>query len=309
MTQRRHPAAEGEQVKSRLAGLNLWANFVLTVVKAVVGFTTQSDALLADAAHSGADVAGSLAVIIGVNVARRPADREHPYGHGKAEVIAASIVAALLVLAGLDVMYNSARSFWQPPAAPQWLAFAVAALAALGKEWMYRHQMRVGRKLGSPALIAGAADNRSDVWSSSSAALGIGLALLGQCIGRRWLLYADPLAGLLVAAVVVGIGYRLARESYTNLMDQVLDAATTERIAACAASVPGVIALDDIRVRAAGPYWMVDVKIAVNPHITVRAGHDVARAVKLTVLEAFPQVHDVLVHVNPHEEEENALLD
>jgi cation diffusion facilitator family transporter len=293
-----------ERAKSRLAGLSLLLNVVLTAAKAAVGLVLRSDALLADAAHSGADVAGSIAVLIGLNVARRPADREHPYGHGKAEVIAASLVAILLVLAGLDVVWTSGRAFFSPAARPHWVAFAVALAAAALKEWMYHYQLRAGRALASPALTAGAADHRSDVYSSLAAAAGIGLALIGQYTGVGWLLYADPLAGLLVAAVVVRIGYRLALDSFAHLMDQVVDADTTDSIGRLVSRIEGVQSLDDIRVRSAGPYWMVDVKIGVDPEISVRAGHDVARVVKRQVIDEYRQVRDVLVHVNPHGEDD-----
>ena len=292
-------AAGGERIKARLAVLSIWVNVALTIGKWVVGTLAASDALLADAAHSGADVAGSLAVMIGVSVARRPADRDHPYGHGKAEVIAASLVAVVLVLAGLDVMYSSLRALFRPLASPQPAALFAAAAAAAVKEWMYRYQLRVGRTIHSPALIAGASDHRSDVYASLAAMGGIGLAMIGWAAHVRALLYADPVAGLIVAAVVVWIGYLLARESFANLMDQVADADTTAALAARVKAVPGVLSLDDVRVRAAGPYWMADVKIGVAPHISVRAGHDIANLVREAVMADFPQARDVFVHVNP----------
>lgn len=294
--------SEAARTKARWADISVWSNVLLTIGKTVIGFAAHSDALLADAAHSAADVAGSLAVVIGVRVARRPADREHPYGHGKAEVIAASIVAMLLMLAGLGVVYSSARAFLSTPAAPDSVALIAVLLAVAIKEWLYRFQLAVGKRLKSPALVAGAADHRSDVYSSVAAAAGIGLALVGRTQHIRWLLYADPLAGVMVAAVVVLVGYRLARESFTLLMDQVVYSESTDALGQCVIHVEGVLSLDDLRVRSAGSYWMVDVKIGVDPEITVREGHDVARAVKLEIMRQFAQVSDVLVHVNPRQD-------
>ena len=288
------------RTKARFAQISVWSNVLLMIGKAVIGFAGHSDALLADAAHSAADVVGSLAVAIGVRVARRPADREHPYGHGKAEVIAASIVAMLLLLAGLGVIYSSARAFLSSPAAPDAIALIAVLLAMAGKEWLYRVTLGVGKRLQSPALVAGAADHRSDVYSSAAAAAGIALALVGRGQHIRWLLYADPLAGILVAAVVVAVGYRLARESFTLLMDQVVHSESTDALGRCVVSVEGVLSLDDLRVRSAGSYWVVDVKIGVDPEITVREGHGVARVVKAEIMRQFAQVSDVLVHVNPH---------
>ncbi len=288
------------RTKARWAQISVWSNVLLTVGKAVIGFAAHSDALLADAAHSAADVVGSLAVAIGVRVAKRPADREHPYGHGKAEVIAASIVAILLVFAGFGVVYSSARAILSSPSAPDPVALAAVLVAVAIKEWLYRFQRSVGERVKSPALVAGAADHRSDVYTSAAAAAGIAAALVGRTWGIKWLLYADPLAGVLVAAVVVLVGYRLARESFTLLMDQVVYSDSTDAIRDCVARVEGVVQLDDLRVRSAGSYWMVDVKIAVDPEITVRDGHNVARAVKDEIMRRFAQVSDVLVHVNPH---------
>lgn len=298
MTERK--ASAGDRVATRVSVYSLLLNIVLTVVKTAVGLAVQSDALLADAAHSGADVAGSIAVWIGLRVARRPADANHPYGHGKAEVIAAALVALLLLLAGADVSFESARALFEPPEQPSVWAFVTVCGAIAVKEIMFRWQRAVGRRVGSPALLAGAADHRSDVYSSAAAALGIGVALLGARFGIRILRYADPVAGFAVAVVVVWIGWKLARQSFMLLMDERISGERAERLARTIRATPGVLRLDDVRARAAGSYWIVDVRMSVDPDITVEAGHDIGKLVKAHIMAEFGEVREVLVHVNPY---------
>lgn len=288
----------------RWAALSLWLNVALMTVKGLVGWIAHSDALMADAAHSAADVAGSIAVAIGVRVARQPADREHPYGHGKAELVASSLVAITLILGGAGVVYSSLRAL-ALPSAPEAPALAVAVASLVVKEAMYRLQLRVGKKNHSPALVAGAADHRSDVWTSLAAAAGIAVALTGSVFRAPMLRLADPLAGLAVAGLVVRIGYRLAFQSFRSLLDEVADPVATAELRSAAESVPGVLALDDLRARSSGAYWIVDVKISVDPEISVRAGHRIAAEVKGRILGQFDLVRDVLVHVNPYLEEDD----
>ncbi|MCY0902993.1 MAG: cation diffusion facilitator family transporter [Firmicutes bacterium] len=285
----------------QLTWVSALVNVFLTAIKAIVGFMTQSDALIADAAHSAADVAGSIAVMIGLRVAKRPADDDHPYGHGKAEVIAASLVAMLLILAGLDVVYTSARQLFAPKETPEMAALLTAVGSVLVKEVLFRYQMKVGRAAHSPALIAGAEDHRSDVYSSLAASVGILIALVGRWTHMPVLLFADPLAGIFVALVVVRVGYRMAGESFGTLLDQVLDGETTRQIAGCVADVPGVLRVDNVRVRTNGSYWIVDVRMSVDPEMSVLEGHQIARMVKWSIKGQYDQVRDVLVHVNPYD--------
>ncbi len=278
---------------------SLVINVILTLGKGIIGFVARSDALVADAAHSATDVAGSIAVLVGIHFARRPADEVHPYGHGKAEFIAASLVAILLVLAGIDVMYKSIMEMFTKLVAPASIALYAALVAVVIKEVLYQYQVQAGKKNHSPALIAGAADHRSDVYSSLAAAVGIVIALIGVRLNQPWLYVADPIAGFIVAILVVFVGYRLLRDSFTSLMDEVLDNETTQLIADTVSCVPGVQRIDDLRVRINGSYWIVDVKISVNPEITVLQGHQITKNVKAAIMEKHHEVYDILIHVNP----------
>ena len=285
---------------SKIAGFSLLLNLFLTVLKAVVGGMVQSQALLADAVHSGADVAGSFAVLIGLWVARRPADEDHPYGHGKAEIVAASLVAILLILAGLAVAYSAIHQFFFAMPQPDWWAFGTAIFAVLSKEIMFRYQYRVGNDLHSPALIAGARDHRSDVYSSLAASAGIGIALIGVQLHVPLLLYADPLAALVVAILIIHMGFMMAVESYTSLLEQVLTSEETTDMENIIKAIGRVCRVDSVRARSHGTYLVVDVRISVDPQLTVLAGHDIAKGVKKSLVDNFPRIQEVLVHINPY---------
>ncbi len=291
---------EQNKLSGKIAGFSLILNVFLTLLKAVVGVLAQSQALIADAVHSGADVAGSFAVLIGLWVAKRPADEDHPYGHGKAEIVAASLVATLLILAGLEVAYSSIRQLFLPVPNQDIWALATGILAVLSKEIVYRYQFRIGNSLHSPALIAGAKDHRSDVYSSLAATLGIGIAMLGTQFHIPALLYADPLAALVVAVLIVHMGYQMAVESYTSLLEQVLTSEETEEMEHIIQKIAGVCRVDNVRARSHGTYLVVDVRISVDPEITVLSGHNIAKDVKQSLMDNFPRIQEVLVHINPY---------
>jgi cation diffusion facilitator family transporter len=152
----------------------------------------------------------------------------------------------------------------------------------------------------SPALIAGAIDHRSDVYASLLAAAGIGVALVGTFFHQPLFYYADPIAGILVAVIVIVIGFRLIRDSSISLMDVVVDNEEKSAVFETIAKVTGVMRIDDLRMRTNGSYFLVDVKIGVDPSITVLEGHAITKQVKSAVLDGHPRVYDILVHVNPY---------
>ncbi|TLS53568.1 cation transporter [Paenibacillus antri] len=298
MTQQRFAKAEFA------AWLGIFGNLALAVMKGVVGFLSGSQALIADAANSASDVAGSFAVLIGLRAAKRPPDKDHPYGHGKAESIAAIIVSVLLLLVGFEVARTAVVTIFfseGPIPIPESYAIWALAVAIVVKEFLFRYKFRLGKQLNSQALIATAWDHRSDVMASGAALIGVLGAVLGGIYGIGWLAYADPVAGLLVAALVLRMGYKLIMESIHNTLDHVLHAEDAEELVTAAQNVKGVITVDELRAREHGHYVIVDAKISVNPRITVLEGHDIAKAVKHELMNKFGHVSDVFVHVNPYD--------
>lgn len=280
----------------RVAWLGIVANLGLAAGKAAAGAVAGSQALLVDAAHSLADVLAAGVLLVGFRIAGRPADTCHPYGHGKAESIAGKIVAVLLILAGVNLGLWSLGKVWQPTglAEPGAAALAALVLSIAVKEAMFRYQVRVARRIASNALLAGAWDQRADSLSSL-------VALAGVAGARAGLLVFDPLAGVVVAAMVVRLGWTLLRRFADELMDKFDHPELLQAISGAAGQVPGILRVNSVRARHVGPEVLVDLRIGVDPGLTVAGGHTIAHAARQAVMERVPGVVDVLVHVDPED--------
>ncbi|MCS1350686.1 cation diffusion facilitator family transporter [Mechercharimyces sp. CAU 1602] len=283
----------------RAAWIGIIGNLLLSIFKGTIGMVANSRALIADAAHSASDVVGSLAVLIGVRAAKMPPDEDHPYGHGKAESVAAIIVSVLLGVVGVEIGYGSFQMLFTPVEAPAGLAMIAAVISILVKEAMFQYKYRLGKKIGSHALIANAWEHRSDVFSSIAVLIGIGGAILGERLHISSLIYLDALAGIVVSLLVLRMAYKLAQEAIHYTLDHVLHKEDAEELVHAAAQVKGVLKIDELRAREHGYYVIVDVKVAVDPQITVEEGHAIGKQVKLTLMRQFDHVSDVLVHINP----------
>lgn len=282
------------------AWVGIIGNLVLAVVKGVIGYVANSKALLADAVHSASDVIGSLAVLIGLRAAQKPPDKDHPYGHGKAESIAAIIVSILLFIVGLEVGFKSFQTMFAPLEAPGLVAVYAAFVSMLIKEGMFQYKFRLGKKLNSQALIANAWEHRSDVYSSLAAVVGIGGAVIGGKFQIPYLLYLDPIAGLIVSILVLKMAYDLLGESIHNTLDHVIHEEEAQGLIEAVEKVEGVMKVDKLFAREHGHYVIVDVKIGVNPHISVEKGHAIGKEVKHKLMNEFDHVQDVMVHINPY---------
>jgi cation diffusion facilitator family transporter len=287
--------------KARFAAwVGVFGNLLLAVGKAIIGILSNSKALVADAVHSASDIVGSVAVLIGLRASQVPPDPEHPYGHGKAEPISAIIVSIILFAVGFEIAVKNVQAFFAPLVSPGMLAVYAALFSMLVKEWMFRYKYRMGKKLNSQALIANAWEHRSDVYSSLAALIGIGGAILGPRLGYPFLVYLDPIAGLFVSGLVIYMAYQMLRESIHSTLDVVWDEEKSLELRETTAMVPGVLRVDELLAREHGHYVIVDVKISVNANITVEEGHRIGKQVKRMLLENFPNVHNVFVHINPY---------
>jgi cation diffusion facilitator family transporter len=274
-------------------------NVVLAVIKGVVGVIGNSRALIADAAHSASDVAGSLAVFIGLRAAKQPPDEDHPYGHGKAESIAAIIVAVLLFLVGIEIGISSIEAFFEPIESPKFIAIYAVILSIVVKEIMFQYKYRLGKKIKSDAIIVNAYEHRSDVYSSIAALVGIGAAVFSSYANIDWLVYADPTAGIFVSLLILKMAWGLGAESIHNTLDHVLHEEDTSELKRVAESVEQVEQVDELLAREHGHYVIVDIKISVDPDMTVEEGHRVGKSVKRKLMEK-QNVQNVMVHVNPY---------
>ncbi len=281
------------------AMVGIVGNIALAIVKGVSGTVGNSKALMADAVHSASDVAGSLAVWIGLRAAKQPPDEDHPYGHGKAESIAAIIVAVLLFIVGVEIGRSSFQAFFQRLEPPKMVTVYVVIFSIIVKEAMFRYKYRLGKKLNSNAIIVNAYEHRSDVFSSIAALIGIGAAIVGGKWGVDWLVYADPVAGLFVSLLVLKMAWELGKESIHTTLDHVLHEEETAHLREAVLSFPDVKQINELHAREHGHYVIVDLKIAVDPYMTVEQGHHIGKKVKEKLL-TLPHVHNVMVHINPY---------
>ena len=279
----------------RATFLGIGVNVLLVAGKLAGGILGHSHALIADAAESLADIFSSLIVWRAVVVAAEPADREHPYGHGKAEAIAAGVVSTLLLLAALGIAINAGRQLFEPRRSAPGLHALYFDRGGVGEGVGLSLRLRQASLAESGAVKADAWHHRSDAITSLAAAIGISVCLLG---GARFA-YADDAAALFAAGIIGWNGWLLLRPALDELMDAAPGAGLLAQIRATAGDVAGVRAVEKCRARKTGFEYFVDMHIEVDPQITVQQGHDIAHQVKRMVREAVPAVNDVLVHVEP----------
>jgi cation diffusion facilitator family transporter len=288
---RRHAEA-GARLVLRGVALNLG----LAAVKFAGGILGNTYALVADAAESLLDVVSSLLVWAGFKVAARPPDADHPYGHGKAEALAALVVAAFVFgMAGL-VGYHAVREIITPHRAPAWWTLLVLALVVAVKLWFSRRMRAAGEETGSTALGVEALHHWSDAMTSAAAFVGIALALWG---GRGWEV-ADDWAALFACIVIAFNGAVMVLKAQGDVMDAAVPAGFEREVRGMALAVPGVLALDKVRMRKSGLTHLVDIQVRVDGNLTVTAGHAIAHAVKDALMASVAhRISDVTVHVEP----------
>ncbi len=280
---------------TRAAVLGLLVNLSLGIVKLVGGIVGNSFALIADAVNSIGDVVTTAVVLFALRVAQRPADAEHPYGHTRAEGIAASNVALLVIISALMVGWEAIRRTTVQHAIPPIWTLWIAGANILIKEVLYQYNVRVGKRTGSSAIIANAWDHRSDALCALAVLVGLGTIRLG---GAQYI-WADEVASLIVVAVIVWSGVQLFRSSASELMDLQADPEFVDQIREIAISVSGVAEVETLWVRKSGLEYFADIHIEVAQNLTVAEGHRIGHQVKDRLLAEFPKVRDVLVHLEP----------
>jgi len=279
----------------RATFLGLAVNVVLAAAKLVAGILGHSHALIADAVESLADVFSSLVVWRGLVVAAEPADEEHPYGHGKAEGIAAAVVSVMLLLAAAWIIFQAAHEIARPHASPAPFTLLVLLVVALVKESLFRFVLRESASVESPAVKTDAWHHRSDALTSLAAAIGISVAL----IGGKGYEAADDVAAIVAAAIIAWNGWRLLLPAFNELMDTAPNREIVDRIRRVAEAVDGVERVETCRARKSGYQYYVDMHVEVDPKMTVERSHEIAHHVKDSIRRDFPTVRDVLVHIEP----------
>lgn len=283
------------QSGARLALLGMLANVVLATAKIVAGALGHSYVLIADGIESALDIGGSAIIWGGLKFAARPPDATHPYGHGKAEPVAAILVSLGVLAAALVIAVRSVQEIFQPHRAPAPFTLVVLVVVVIIKELLFRFVDRIGRRLGSTALKTDAFHHRIDALTSIAAFIGISIALIG---GPPWQ-SADAWAALFACALIGANGWRLFNPALHEILDTAPQGEIVEQVRAAAGAVPGVIEIDKCLVRKMGLEFYVDLHVGVNEEMTVRAGHDIAHEVKDTIKQTNRRIADVLVHIEP----------
>ena len=282
----------------RWAQAGLLVNVLLVLVKLIAGIVGHANALVADAVESSADIFSSLIVWMGLSIAARPADEDHPYGHGKAEPLAAAVVSLMLLGAAAGISIMSIREIVTPHHLPAPFTLFVAAGVIIIKELLYRRVSKVGKEVGSTAITADAWHHRADAVSSLAAFVGISIALWG---GEGWEA-ADDWAALVAALLVAVNGVRTLRPAISGLMDEAPDSAVKEKALQAALRVDGVRHVENLNVRRSGLGFYVDLHAQSDPEISLEEAHEIAAKVKYAIREAIPSVVNVLVHMEPYRE-------
>ena len=269
-------------------------NLFLTFIKVIAGIFGKSNAMIADGLHSASDIISSIGVLLGNYISSTPVDKEHNYGHEKAETLVSFLLSILLIVVSLGIGVQAVKSLWhideiKPPTV---LPLIVAVISILVKEYQYRITIKIANKINSPALKADAWHHRSDALSSIAAFVGIGGAMLGIKI-------LDPIASIVVALFVAKVGLEILIGSTNKLMDVSIDTEQEEQIKQIAKNTKGVMNLGEIRSRKHGAMAYVDLVICVDGKLTVTEGHDIANMLEKQIINDMDFVKGITVHVEP----------
>lgn len=290
------------QEADRVIAVGFWANAVLMIMKLLAGHFGQSEAVFADGVESACDFVAILSTLIALKIGCKPYDAKHPYGHGKAECLAAVLVSLVIFSTGVLILYRASMAILHGDyLQPQWMALLAALATIIIKEGLFRYTRRVSTKLGSPAVEAIAKDHRKDALTSVATLIGVTGAYLG-------VFFMDPLAAGITAFFIFSIAWETFQSASHDLMDGRPAEELLSTITALAEGVSGVEHVHEIRGRRSGQYVIVDLKLDMDPQMTVKHSHEIATEVKRLIFEKITNVGDVMIHINPHEEEHEDLI-
>jgi len=286
----------------RIIRIGFWVNAVLMIFKLAAGYWGHSEAVFADGIESACDFVAIFSTMVALKLGRKPFDETHPYGHGRAENLSALLVSLVILASGGWILSTSIHSIVDRNfQSPGMIAVAAAFLTIIIKEWLYRFTQKTGAQLASPSLLAIAKDHRKDAITSISTLVGVAGAYFGFGI-------MDPLAAGLTSFFILHIGYQTFRDAAHDLMDGSVPPDFIAEVTRLAESVERVEHVHDIRGRRSGQYMIIDLKLEMDPAMTVKESHDIASRVKRLIFDGFPNVGDVMIHINPHEEEHEDLI-
>jgi len=286
-----------EQTAIKATYFSIAGNTVLAILKWVTGYFGNSYALIADAIESTSDIFSSLLVLFGIKYANRPADENHPYGHGRAEPLITFVVVAFLVTSATIIAYDSIKNITTPHELPKSYTLYVLAAIILWKEASYRYVIRKSKQAKSASLKADAWHHRSDAITSVAAFIGISIALI---FGKGYE-SADDWAALFASGFILYNSYLIFRPALGEIMDENLYDELVARIRQIAISVDGVKGTEKCFIRKTGMTYHVDLHAIVDANISVKEGHTISHQLKDTLRREIPELGNILIHIEPNE--------
>ncbi|MCM1524189.1 MAG: cation diffusion facilitator family transporter [Ruminococcus sp.] len=285
-----------EAAAVKVSGISIAVNASLTVLKLAAGILGRSGAMISDAVHSASDVFSTFVVIIGVKLAGKKADRDHPYGHERMECAAALILAMFLGIVGFGIGAEGIKKItagnYGDMEAPGILPMAAAVISVAVKEWMFRYTAVTAKKINSGALMADAWHHRSDALSSVGAFAGILFSRLGFPV-------MDSIASVIISVFIVKAAYDIFKDGLDKMVDHSCDEETEKNILTAALSVGGVEGIDDLKTRLFGNRMYIDLEILVQGDLKLKDAHAIAEQVHDVIEKTFPDCKHCMVHVNP----------
>ena len=287
---------EFQRVANNVSFVTIIGNILLSVMKLIVGFIAHSNAMISDAIHSASDVFSTFVVIIGIKLASKKADKEHPYGHERLECVAAIVLSMVLFITGLGIgataLKNITSGDYNNIAVPGILALIAAIISIISKEAMYWYTIYNAQKIDSSALMADAWHHRSDAFSSIGALIGIAGARLGFPI-------MDSIASLIIFVFIIKAAYDIFKDAIDKMVDHACDDDTVNQIRECVMKHEDVLGIDMLQTRIFGNKIYVDLEIATDGSYTLSKAHTIAESVHDDIEKSFPKVKHIMVHVNP----------
>ena len=284
------------KVANRVSFITIIGNVILSVVKFLAGIIAHSNAMISDAVHSASDVFSTIVVIIGIKLASKEADKEHPYGHERLECVAAIVLAMVLIITGLGIgaeaLKNIVQGNYSDLQVPGILALIAAIVSIVSKEAMYWYTRYYAKKIDSSALMADAWHHRSDAFSSIGALVGIGGARVGFPV-------MDSVASLVIFVFIVKAAYDIFKDAMDKMLDHSCDEETEKQIYDCVMKNEHVRGIDLLQTRIFGNKIYVDVEIQLYASYTLEEAHNIAETVHKDIEDSFPKVKHIMVHVNP----------
>lgn len=287
---------EFQRVANKVSFVTIIGNILLSVMKLIAGFIAHSNAMISDAIHSASDVFSTFVVIIGIKLASKKADKEHPYGHERLECVAAIVLSMVLFITGLGIgataLKNITSGDYNNIVIPGILALVAAIVSIVSKEAMYWYTRYNAKKIDSSALMADAWHHRSDAFSSIGALIGIAGARLGFPI-------MDSIASLIIFVFIIKAAYDIFKDAIDKMVDHACDDDTVNQIRECVMKHEDVLGIDMLQTRIFGNKIYVDLEIATDGSYTLSKAHTIAESVHDDIEKSFPKVKHIMVHVNP----------